>query len=43
MAKITDALDGLADAARGMGVTIGEADKSFTYPTVMVRPLAIYR
>lgn len=43
MTKMTEALDGLADAASGMGVIIDDADKSFTYPTVMVRPLAIYR
>lgn len=43
MERITQSLDGLADSARGMGVTIGETDKSFTYPTVMVRPLAIFR
>lgn len=43
ISKITEALDGLAQAAQGMGVTIGDSDKTFTYPTVMVRPLAIYR
>ena len=43
MTRITEALDGLAAASQSMGVTIGDADKSFTYPTVLVRPLAIYR
>lgn len=41
--QVTKALDGLVDAAQGLGITIGEDDKSFTYPTVITRPLAIYR
>jgi len=43
MTRSTEALAGLEDVASKMGVTIVDADKSFTYPTVMVRPLAIYR
>lgn len=42
-AQVTKALDGLVDAAGEMGVTIGDEDKAFTYPTVVTRPLAIYR
>lgn len=41
--KMTEALNGLADVSGDLGVTISQADKSFTYPTAMVRPLAIYR
>lgn len=42
-AQVTKALDGLVDAASGLGIAIADADKSFTYPTVVTRPLAIYR
>lgn len=42
-AQVTKALDGLVDAAGEMGVTIGDEDKAFTYPTVVTRPLAIFR
>lgn len=42
-AQVTKALDVLVDAAGEMGVTIGDEDKAFTYPTVVTRPLAIYR
>lgn len=43
MEQVISSLDGLVDAAKGLGVEIGDGDKSFTYPTVIVRPLAIYR
>ncbi|WP_022881838.1 DUF6414 family protein [Gryllotalpicola ginsengisoli] len=42
-AGVAQALDGLAEAGKGLGVAIGDDDKSFTYPTVVTRPLAIYR
>lgn len=42
-AQVTTALDGLVEAAGDMGVTIGDEDKAFTYPTVVTRPLAIFR
>ena len=41
--NVSKALDGLVDAAKEMGVTIQEEDKFFTYPTVVVHPIAIYR
>lgn len=42
-AQVTKALDGLVDDAGEMGVKIGDEDKAFTYPTVVTRPLAIFR
>lgn len=42
-AKVTEALDGLVEAAHNLGVTIGDQDKGFTYPTVVTRPIAIFR
>jgi len=41
--QVGEALSGLVEAASGLGVTIDDSDKSFTYPTVVARPLAIYR
>lgn len=41
--RVAEALDGLVATAAQLGVRIGEEDKLFTHPTVMTRPLAIYR
>lgn len=41
--RVAESVDGLVEAAAQMGVTIQEEDKSFTYPTVVVHPIAIYR
>lgn len=40
---VTEGVLKMADAAKEMGVELGEGDVTFSHPTVLVRPLAIYR
>lgn len=41
--RMNDAIDGLVEPAVGLGVTIGDEDRIFSYPTVVVHPIAVYR
>jgi len=40
---ITEGMRHMIEPSRGLGVTLTDADLSFTYPTVVVRPIAVFR